>query len=484
MKIAIFHYHLCTGGVTTVLKHQVLAMQGLADLVVFTGEAADTRLPCPVETIPELGYDDGAAASCTPETLAGKVLDRLHQHWPGGCDLLHIHNPTLAKNQGWLRALFHLQQAGVKLLPQIHDFAEDGRPSVHSSDPYPRDCHYIVLNSRDADILRQAGLKPEGVHLLPNIVAPFPPAENEKITAIPTKNRSATRRVLYPVRAIRRKNIGEALLIARFLPPGQRLAITLPPNSPVDTAAYNDWVHWANETNLPVEFSVGITENFHTLVNSCQSILTTSISEGFGFSFLEPWTAGKWLWGRRLDAICTDFEANGLHLDHLYRQMLVPLDWIDRQAYAHSRCIALDRAEKRFRKPLDRTSDIRFWERIEQTSSVDFGLLNERFQRQVFVKMLAAPFKARSILIRLNPWLAEPGRHPGFTDSLIAKHIADNRRAIERHYHPAAYGRRLLDIYRQVLDTPVRHAIDKEALIDAFANPDAFPLLAWGAYEN
>jgi hypothetical protein len=38
-------------------------------------------------------------------------------------------------------------------------------------------------------------------------------------------------RYLYPVRAIRRKNIGEALLASLFIPKGRTVAVTLPPTT-------------------------------------------------------------------------------------------------------------------------------------------------------------------------------------------------------------------------------------------------------------
>ena len=39
MKIALMHYHLKTGGVTTVIKQQIRAVRGICETLVLTGGA-------------------------------------------------------------------------------------------------------------------------------------------------------------------------------------------------------------------------------------------------------------------------------------------------------------------------------------------------------------------------------------------------------------------------------------------------------------
>jgi hypothetical protein len=105
-----------------------------------------------------------------------------------------------------------------RLLLQNHDLAEDFRPEVYTeNEEYPANCHYAVINNRDRSFLHRAGLKPEGLHLLPNEVRSISPDPNQART-----------RYLYPVRAIQRKNIGEALLLSLFIPEGRTVAVTLP----------------------------------------------------------------------------------------------------------------------------------------------------------------------------------------------------------------------------------------------------------------
>ncbi len=319
MKIAFLHYHLKTGGVTTVLKRQISALQDNCEILVLTGDQAGTALPCRVVEIPGLGYDQPGVPLPAPDITAGRVLKALSDMWPGGCDVLHIHNPTLAKNRNLLRCIKRLQASGITLFLQIHDFAEDGRPDAYSLESYPADCHYGVINTRDRQILVKAGLTATGVHLIPYVIHPLSAERGFFPKSL----------VLYPVRAIRRKNIGEAILLSLYLLSGQHLGVTLPPNSQRDMASYRDWQAYVKKKHLNVHFEIGRRHDYAGLVGSASSMVTTSITEGFGFSFLEPWTAGKILRGRRLGDICTDFEKNGLCLDFLYDRLDVPLAWLD-----------------------------------------------------------------------------------------------------------------------------------------------------------
>jgi len=173
MKVVLVHYHLKTGGVTTVVKQQIAALHGAGETLVLTGDRARAALPCPVVEIAELGYDRPGRAD-VPEIAAAKVLAAIDAHWPGGCDVVHVHNPTLAKNRQFLKIIKRLQEAGVPIFLQIHDFAEEGRPGAYFGEAYPEDAHYGVINRRDGRFLIAAGLDPAGVHHLPNAVMPLP----------------------------------------------------------------------------------------------------------------------------------------------------------------------------------------------------------------------------------------------------------------------------------------------------------------------
>ncbi|MDA8138494.1 MAG: hypothetical protein M0036_07540 [Desulfobacteraceae bacterium] len=467
MKVAFIHYHLKTGGVTSVIKQQVTALHDVCQTMILTGDRGQGSWPCPVVQIPELGYDR-LGASAPPEQIAAKIQQTLIDAWPGGCDILHIHNPILAKNKHLLQVIKQLQPAGVNLFLQIHDFAEEGRPGAYFSEAYPQDCHYGVINTRDGRLLIMAGLEPSGVHWLPNAVEPL------SVQA----GRQPEPMVLYPVRAIRRKNIGEAILLSLFFEDGRRLAITQPPNSPADMASYQGWRQYVSQNKLKVEFDQGRQFDFSVLISSAQSMLTTSITEGFGFSFLEPWTAGKLLWGRRLPGPCADFEANGVLLPTLYDRIDLPLDWLDAKrfherwrdavisaAHAYGYTIASDTVEQGFAD-------------ITQGGVVDFGLLNEYFQRRVISRILEIP-AARAQLQTLNPCLIKPGLFAE-ADALIP----NNRRAVARHFNLQSCRQRLWAIYGKVIRHPVRHQVNKKALWEAFFDLNRFSLLQWEAYDE
>ena len=466
MKVALLHYHLKTGGVTTVVKQQVRALQGKCEMLVLTGDAAKTQLACPVIEIPEIAYDQPDKAFSPPEAIVDRILKSISQVWPGGCDILHIHNPTLAKNRYLLTCIHQLQVRGISLLLQIHDFAEDGRPQAYSREPYPRDCHYGVINARDAQILVSAGLNPKGVHLIPNAVESLPMDAKIKLESC----------VVYPVRAIRRKNIGEAILLSLYLRAGRRLHISQPPTSARDLPVYEDWQLYVKKHGLRVRFGTGLQYGFPALVAAADCMVTTSITEGFGFSFLEPWTVGKNLYGRRLDDICADFEKRGLCLDALYDRLAVPLTWLDVNGFIqdwHAAALGVKASYGRGPEPERLDAHI---DRIQKEGLVDFGILSETYQRQVLDYVRTNP-DAKKQLLALNPKIL--GLEPS---EKVTAGIEKNRRIVQNDYDLDSYGERLSNVYTQVARRTLRHQIDKTVLLDAFLDLNRFSLLKWGPY--
>lgn len=472
MHIVLMHFHLKTGGVTTVVKQQAAALSAAGhDVLLVTGGPVDAGMPAPVIDVPGLGYDEMATGSISADHCAAEIIERIGSHWTGRPpDVLHVHNPTLAKNRRLQSVLRTLHAKGIRLLCQIHDFAEDGRPDVYFREPYVADCHYAVLNHRDLALLNRAGLRSQGLHYLPNAVAPLP------VTApIPP---AANAPLLYPVRAIRRKNIGEAILLALYVRPPGQLMITLPPNSPRDVGAYDAWKKLVKSRDLSVVFEAGLRHDFQKLVDDCRYVLTTSITEGFGFTFLEPWTAGKALWGRLLPDISRDFEKRNIRLSHLYTRLLIPVTWLDHHLLRKKWCRALRNAHERFDLAATKNDIESGWERIARDGLIDFGLLSEPFQQAVIEKVLADT-DAFATLARINPFLKAPGP-PEERETLITH----NKAMVQQGFAPQQYGRRLLDIYTKVTAHSVQHAIDKRTLINFFLTPERFSMLKWSCYEG
>jgi hypothetical protein len=470
MKIAFIHYHLKTGGVTTVLKQQVRAISDRCQTLVLSGIAPQTSFPARVVHIPELAYSSQYKGQFDPADAAQAILEAIHARFNGPCDVLHVHNPTLAKNHQYIKILKCLQKKDVNLLLQIHDFAEDGRPQVYSTESYPANCHYGVINGRDYDILLKAGLRPRGLHLLTNTVGH--PRKTSSPGAVPEPM------VLYPVRAIRRKNIGEAILLSLFLKNEQTLSISLPPNSAADIGSYTNWKAFVKDRNLKVEFERGLTHDFETSVMSAGSLVTTSITEGFGFSYLEPWLFGKMLWGRKLPDICHDFEQKGIHLKHLYDRLLVPVDWFDLHLFRTKWIAGVHDACRMFNHSIDDTLIRQAFDSCTKDGKIDFGLLDEASQKKVLDELIGDPGKGDA-LVKLNPFLTTAG---DVSDkNRIIRH---NREAIEQNYNQNQYGRLLDQTYDRVVHTPVNQRIDKKVLISAFLDLERFSLLKWSDYAE
>ena len=467
MKIVFMHYHLKPGGVTTCLRQQVYALKDDCDLLVITGEMPDDRLPVHTVVIPELAYSTLHHRPFHARDAAAAIADAIQTRFNGPCDILHVHNPMLAKNKKLLQILKALQKTGVRLLLQVHDFAEDGRPLSYYNEDYLEDCHYSVVNSRDYNILLKSGLKKEGLHLIFNTVT-LPDIEAE------TSAQGID--VVYPIRAIRRKNIGEAILLSLFFKDDGLLVITLPPNSPVDVESYEGWKAFAADHQLNVEFERGLNLPFEAIVRQARYVLTTSITEGFGFAFLEPWLFDKLVWGRKLDDICADFAANGIILDHMYGQLHVPIDWIEAHGFLQKWTATIQNACQLFDFQIHRDQIQRAYKTITAAGTIDFGLLDEVFQKRV-IGLVLADHANRKQMSLLNPPLSGVGKVYNAKDV-----IASNRQAVLRNYGMPLYRQKLLSTYRSVAATAVRQRIDRKKLLAEFFDLNKFSLLKWGDY--
>lgn len=467
MRIALMHYHLKTGGVGTVIRQQIDCIKEWAEVLVFTGEPPPATFPAETVHIPGIAYDRMLTLPLDPTRVAKAIYRAIISKWPQGCDLLHIHNPLLAKNSAYLKIIHVLHTFGLKRLLQVHDFAEDGRPEAYFDDTYPHRCAYAVINSRDYGFMRMAGAQKDSLFKLVNMVSPLP-----QKTGPP----ALSGHVLYPVRAIRRKNIGEAILLTCFFPDNTPLAITLPPNSPGDLCACDDWRRFATQHNLNVGFEMGLEHQFSDLVHGARFIISTSISEGFGFCFLEPWTAAKMLWGRRLSGICDDFEAVGLQLDHLYDQLAVPLEWIGKAALLQKWRQTMALNSDRFNQPIAADRFYRQFQDTDPNQTIDFGLLDEAFQKKIIRQILNNPAD-RDTLRQLNPFLKTIANL--HNDRMRILH---NQEKVLSVYTQSAYSRQLKACYLAAINGQVRHTIDRKTLLEAFLTPANASLLKWSPY--
>jgi hypothetical protein len=59
------------------------------------------------------------------------------------------------------------------------------------------------------------------------------------------------------------------------------------------------------------------------LYRAADLVITTSVLEGFGFAYIEPWLLDRAVIGRSIPYITPDFQAAGMKLGHLYNALIV-----------------------------------------------------------------------------------------------------------------------------------------------------------------
>ncbi|MDR2182320.1 MAG: glycosyltransferase [Treponema sp.] len=460
MTVTLLHYHLRPGGVTQVMLNQARALlESGAEVFVLSGEApacADRWRGIGTGVIPALRYDRYRGGGGKAPALAAEIARAIRGRFgarAGGPSLLHVHNPLIKKNSLLIGAL-KLLSADFPLLLHNHDLAEDFRPDVYLNEEYPADCHYAVINSRDYRFMLESGLRAEGLHLLPN--------EVQTLSAAPGLARN---RYLYPVRGIRRKNLGEALLLSGFIPEGRTVAVTQPPTTGHDAAVYGRWKKLAAELDLPVEFEIGERLSFSEALGSAFAVITTSIKEGFGFSFLESWTAGIASTGRRIDYVCRDFEENGVRFDSLYGGLEIPAAWAPPDLFVRRLGETLNAVYAAFGNSLPREKIAAVEKLPDGAGGLDFGVLDEEMQEAVLRSVRADP-RARRDIAAANPFLA--GLADWIPDPLT---IEANRQAVRSAYSREKIGGRLRAIYAAVLAGPVTQSISRALLLERYLDP-------------
>ena len=191
-RIAVFHYHLLPGGVTSVIR---LSCEALArhiprieEITLVTGleensdqtaaeirrSTAGTGVRIQVAVLPDIGYVTGMPSPPSAALIREHLARFTGSFW-------WIHNYHLGKNPQFTQALLEILQddPAQRILFHIHDFPECARyenlqrlNSGISLDPYPSgsNVRYALINSRDRKLLLQSGLAEEELFLLNNPV--------------------------------------------------------------------------------------------------------------------------------------------------------------------------------------------------------------------------------------------------------------------------------------------------------------------------
>ena len=124
-----------------------------------------------------------------------------------------------------------------------------------------------------------------------------------------------------------------------------------------------------------------------------------------------------------------------------------------------------------------KTTRVPFYEKITKNGLVDFGLLDEYFQKKIITRIITDRHDMME-LKRINPFLLN--LDPKVPESIIS----NNRNVVLENYSNENYRKALLEIYEKVIRNNVTHKIDKKKLLFSFLNPQGFSLLKWELYDE
>lgn len=365
--LVVVHYHLRPGGVRRVIELALPAIaaacQSLECVTLAVGEAADEewierlrralgRVRLGVHCDPAFHY-----ASEADGELPGLAVERALRH----ADAVWVHNPALGRNLPLVRALSaSAAKREIPLLFHHHDFWFENR--------WARWREMRAAGGTSLDVVARAFFAPRAVHAtinrfdhevlhrhfgeravwLPNPAPRAPEPAPERVRAarewLARELGDNAPVWLCPTRLLRRKNLAEAILLARWLRPEAWLVTT----AAVSSDDERDYAHRlqaaAERHSWRVRFELvarngdaapGIAE----LKAASEAVLLTSVQEGFGLPYVEAVAARRPLLARRLPNVMPDLERWGFSLPHTYDEV-----WIDAD------CLDLPREHERQRK--------------------------------------------------------------------------------------------------------------------------------------
>ncbi len=462
MRVAIVHYHLDSGGVTRVIEtaSQALTAAGIQHVILTSGWGVPPQTVARASrpehlSIPALGYFT-TPGTLTATQLTDSLLTAATAALGAPPDLWHFHNHSLGKNCLLPEVIAQLAAAGERLVLQIHDLAEQGRPANY---PLIADCetlypvapriHYAFLNSRDLAVFTAAGLPAENSGILPNPVV---------ISNLTPQAATGPAILFAPIRGIRRKNLGELVFLAALAPAGVRFAISRAPRNPAELPVHDTWQKFANCQRLPIGFdvvdrfapAVSADSSFASWVDHATHFVTTSVSEGFGLPFLEAAALGKPLIGRNLPHLTAEHARHGIRTGHLYDRLLVPADWIDLPILEDYLTADLERTYRAYRRPLSSRTIAATLAAIVEDDYFDFGNLPEPLQQAAIERLADLP-KRKLALVEHNG-LTEPA------EDWLAAVIADRKPTATpaqiAPYSVSEYQKTITALYAHLLARP------------------------------
>ena len=144
---------------------------------------------------------------------------------------------------------------------------------------------------------------------------------------------SGEKAVVAPGRILGRKNIEEALLLTKILNlegNRHRLIVTIDDKEDYKreliALAEKHKIHYSlGQAGKYISMN-GDGFNVSNLFSMANLVLTTSVMEGFGYSFIEPWLSQAPVIGRNLPKVTEDLVNSGMDLSHLYGEEDLPTE--------------------------------------------------------------------------------------------------------------------------------------------------------------
>jgi hypothetical protein len=308
---------------------------------------------------------------------------------------------------------FHHFRFGI--VPHWHSILYPAYPNIK----------YIAINRYDRSRLIEHGIEEDNIYYIPNSVdksiIPLDDRSEELRRKIIEKEKldPSVRFLLYPVRCVPRKNVEEAIFLTKFfncLAEGKtsgkklclkdkfHLLVSVKPTNGDDARYAEHLTEFVKKHNLPVTIGLDDLVSLEREVEArdpakikrygigdiyrvADLVISTSILEGFGFVYIEPWILDRPVIGRNIPVVTPDFQAAGMKLGHLYTVFLVEgKDFKDIGQEKSDPDVALQERLSRILKLDDPKYVDRFIESNETTIFATLKLFDEKRKRDLVAK--------------------------------------------------------------------------------------------------
>jgi glycosyltransferase involved in cell wall biosynthesis len=516
LKLIVLHHHYRPGGIRRVIELAApwivrSAREPVEELILAGGEPPDLDWqalfarnirPATVRYFIDGSFSYFSEQKKLPEQIARNIqsaLDSLFDSIEPDKTVVWYHNPGIARNLLLTEALARAcHRRDLRLLFHHHDWWFDNRwlrwaelrrsgfatlsETARSVFPPLPNVQHATINEEDA--LRLKKFFPGRAHWIPN------PAHNEPMAKF-GRTRFARRWLqeklesgndpiwILPCRVLRRKNLAEALLLTRWLRPSAWLVVTGGPSSADEERYAHRLVQTAEERRW--KFQLGLLRgpepqkpSIPELLAASETVLLTSLQEGFGLPFLEAAAAHRPLIARQISNIAPDLRRFGFRFPYAYKELLIDpalFDWnAERKRQSELFSAWLRQLPRTLRPAVGRPPVL---ESTDSPRPVPFSRLTLTAQLEV----LCAPVETSwNACARLNPFLRK-WRRAIAADGLRPTHWPQRA---DSWLSGLAYGRRFWTALAAAAQTPrppAAVAAQQSFLRDKLAAGNLYPLL-------